>query len=642
MLKRKMMFLSTILLAVSLCSCNLTPDSSNQPNTGNASSSTSATNNNHSSDSSSAKISISSSSQPEDTYFNVTFLDYDSSFLYKGQVKKGEDAVYKGAIPAREDSETCSYSFTGWNKSLKNIQEDTYFIARYSETYNNLTVTFVNYDNTVLATASVKYGGTAVYPIKFLPTRASTDQYRYTFSGWDKPLTNITANTTFTAQYTSSFNQVTATFVNYDGTKLFTASVNYGSTVIYSGIAPTREKTAQYTFTFKGWDKPLTNITSNTTFTAQYISTVNQYTVTFLNYDGIKLDTCTVDYNGTATYSGETPTRPDSNSLSYTFKGWNKTLTNIQSSFSTTATYNQTELVTSEGLSYIYSTNTNSYRVSGFDNSHPYLEIPSTYNDGTNGEHPVTLIGTGVFKNTTIKSIKIPDSITSLENECFSNCTSLTSVTIPSSVTSLGNSCFYYCTSLKSIIIPNSVTSLGNLCFYYCTSLTSVTIPSSVTSLGNWCFYYCTSLTSVTIPSSITSLEAYCFGSCLSLTSVIIPNRVTSLGQDCFSNCTSLTSVTIPSSVTSLGYQCFSNCSSLTSVTIPSSVTSLGQECFSGCSKLASIYSEATSKPSNWNSTWKDGCESDVYWYSESSNTDGSHWHYVLVDGVNTPTVWKK
>ena len=60
-----------------------------------------------------------------------------------------------------------------------------------------------------------------------------------------------------------------------------------------------------------------------------------------------------------------------------------------------------------------------------------------------------------------------------------------------------------------------SVTSLDNYCFTDCSSLTSITIPNSVTSLGKYCFAECSSLTSITIPNSVTSLEFCCFWNCI-------------------------------------------------------------------------------------------------------------------------------
>jgi len=67
-----------------------------------------------------------------------------------------------------------------------------------------------------------------------------------------------------------------------------------------------------------------------------------QYTITFKNYDNSVLSTQTVTQGNTAVYTGPNPTRPSSEQYTYTFTGWDKTLTNITSSFSTTAQYSQT------------------------------------------------------------------------------------------------------------------------------------------------------------------------------------------------------------------------------------------------------------------------------------------------------------
>ena len=178
---------------------------------------------------------------------------------------------------------------------------------------------------------------------------------------------------------------------------------------------------------------------------------------------------------------------------------------------------------------------------------------------------------------------EIPNSVTSIGEEAFRDCTSLTSVTIPSSVTSIGRYAFYYCTSLTSVTIGNSVTSIGDLAFYNCTSLTNITIPNSVTSIGWSAFYNCTSLTSVTIPDSVTSIGDGAFEGCSSLTSVTIGNSVTSISGSAFENCKSLTSVTIPNNVTNIGNSAFEDCKSLTSITIPNSVTNIGDYAFEDC-----------------------------------------------------------
>ena len=188
-----------------------------------------------------------------------------------------------------------------------------------------------------------------------------------------------------------------------------------------------------------------------------------------------------------------------------------------------------------------------------------------------------------------LKSITIPDSVTSIGDKAFSWCESLQSVTIPDSVTSIGDRAFYHCDFLQSVTIPDSVTSIGNEAFSGCESLQSVTIPDSVTSISDSAFRGCSSLQSVTIPDSVTSIGNVAFLSCSSLQSVTIPDSVTSIGYEAFCGCYSLQSVTIPDSVTSIGDGAFEDCSSLQSVTIPDSVTSIGRNVFEDCSSLQSV-----------------------------------------------------
>ena len=70
------------------------------------------------------------------------------------------------------------------------------------------------------------------------------------------------------------------------------------------------------------------------------------------------------------------------------------------------------------------------------------------------------------------------------------------------------------CTGLKSVTIPNSVTSIGDFAFYKCTELVSIVIPNSVISIKDGVFYNCIELKSITIPESITSIDYDIFRNC--------------------------------------------------------------------------------------------------------------------------------
>ena len=154
---------------------------------------------------------------------------------------------------------------------------------------------------------------------------------------------------------------------------------------------------------------------------------------------------------------------------------------------------------------------------------------------------------------------------------------------IPDSVTSIGDFAFEDCSGLTSINIPDSVTNIGVRAFAYCTGLTSVTIGSSVTRIGKGAFLGCVNLTSVKIPDKVTSIERSAFYNCTGLTSVTIGSGVTSIGNSAFLGCVNLTSIKIPNSVTSIGRYAFSWCTGLTSVVIPDSVTSIGEKAFVCC-----------------------------------------------------------
>ena len=230
-----------------------------------------------------------------------------------------------------------------------------------------------------------------------------------------------------------------------------------------------------------------------------------------------------------------------------------------------------------EGILYDISADGTYAEVIGYEGTAQRIKIADTY-DGL----PVTNIFARAFSEKSIRSVVIPDSLTTIGSQAFYSCTSLASVVIGDNVTTIGNGAFAYCNNLTSITIPDSVTSIGLDAFENCYNLQSVYI----TDIMAWCnisfgydmvesykanpLRYANNLylnsklvTELVIPEGVSSIGRYAFANYKNLTSVVIGNDVTTIGRNAFTGCSGLRSMVLGDSVTSIGTNVFDSCNNL-------------------------------------------------------------------------------
>ncbi len=164
--------------------------------------------------------------------------------------------------------------------------------------------------------------------------------------------TNESTTTTTVAE-----KNYTVTWKNADGSVLKTDTVKEGTVASYDGATPTKASDAEYSYTFKSWDKELSAVNADVVYTAVYESIKNKYTYTFYDEDGTtELKKETVEY-GTQVSAPTSPEKQDTAEDDYTFDGWYdaKTGGNKVTSFSTiTGNVTYYARYTSEKNKYTY------------------------------------------------------------------------------------------------------------------------------------------------------------------------------------------------------------------------------------------------------------------------------------------------
>ena len=226
----------------------------------------------------------------------VTFFNFDGNVLESKFVDFDSVPVYTGKEPAKKATAKFTYVFTGWDKELEAVTERTDYIAQFDAIVNEYTVVFENYDGTVLQSEVLPYGSEVSYKGE-TPERA-TDNYVYQFIGWNKTVSKVTGDVTYTAVFDRMSAAYTVKFLNEDGSLLYSAIYAYGDTPVYEGPELVKAYDNGYHYEFSGWNKEIAAVTENTVYVAVYTASAHSY-----DNGVVVAPSCTE--NGSVTYTCE-------------------------------------------------------------------------------------------------------------------------------------------------------------------------------------------------------------------------------------------------------------------------------------------------------------------------------------------------
>lgn len=296
-----------------------------------------------------------SSEYPDDGYLYVTqdLMGFTAQFEYippvttytvtfqnwDGTVLSTQQVEEGQNAEAPTVPERSGYHFSGWDTDYVTVTQNLTVTALYGKDEVYYTITYKDYDGTDLGTEQVLEGEAAS---GLAPTRE-----HYTFTHWrdyttgeEAKLDAVTANQTVEAVYTETLWTLT---YRVDGVQTYSIQVVDGynpAAVYYPHGTPTKASTVSTDYTFTGWTPGnITSMTEDLTFDAVFAESPHKYTVTFQNWDHSLLETQAVAY-GTAATAPAAPSKSE-----YTFTGWDRDFSSILADMTVTATFVRTDLL---------------------------------------------------------------------------------------------------------------------------------------------------------------------------------------------------------------------------------------------------------------------------------------------------------
>ena len=220
--------------------------------------------------------------------YTVTWKNLDGTILETDEnVEYGATPEYNGATPTMAADAKYTYTFQGWNPYVDTVTGNVTYTAAYRADLRFYRVTWYEADGTIRGNEPRAAYGANIWDMTKSytptpPTKAADAQYTYTFDHWVNRETNeaitsaskVTGDTDLDPVFKQELRMYTITWKNDDGTILETdEKVEYGTVPTYDGETPTKAEETRYTYSFIGWDKDVTAVSGDVTYTAQFEKT---------------------------------------------------------------------------------------------------------------------------------------------------------------------------------------------------------------------------------------------------------------------------------------------------------------------------------------------------------------------------------
>lgn len=209
-----------------------------------------------------------------------------------------------------------------WTWKLKTVDVTFYMKEEGTDANDKVITTSFNGipDQSVIATNPSKDTETG-YTYQFYGWKSSVTGTTYK---WTDPLEVAAADMSYRPVFTATKRNYTITLIDAKNGATVPVEVPYGEVPSYEAK---KDPTAQFTYTFEGWTPALAAVSGPATYTANWSSVVNRYTITWMDGETV-LETDKNQAYGTPTaFNGAEPTKETDDNFVYAFSGWKSSLT---------------------------------------------------------------------------------------------------------------------------------------------------------------------------------------------------------------------------------------------------------------------------------------------------------------------------